>query len=341
MGYFDPQKWHEELMKNISPQLAYKEGEEFKAWQAKARNTLERLLGLPLPKTEPNVRVEYERKTEEFLEKRFIFTSEGNVDVPCHLLIPKSDKAEDKKVYPLVICLQGHSKGMHISLGRAKYPGDEQSIAGDRDFAIQAVKEGYAALAIEQRCFGERGGTSDGPNCYQSTMSALLLGRTTIGERVWDISRAIDVIEKYFPEIDSSRIACMGNSGGGTITYYAACLDERIAVAMPSCAVCNYVDSIGTLYHCSCNYIPGIYKYFEMGDLAGLIAPRPLIVVAGRKDDIFPIAGVQRSFERIKELYRAAGAEDRCRLVIGEGGHRFYARESWPVFRDLSGWGMV
>ena len=209
----------------------------------------------------------------------------------------------DKASYPLVICLQGHSKGMHISLARPKYLGDEESIAGDRDFAIQAVREGYAALVIEQRCFGERGGTPDGPNCYQSTMSALLLGRTTIGERVWDVSRAIDVVEKYFPEIDSTRI--------------------------------------GTLYHCSCNYIPGIYKYFEMGDLAGLIAPRPLIVVAGREDNIFPIEGVQKSFERIQKLYKLAGAADNCRLIIGEGGHRFYAKESWPVFRELSGWNIV
>lgn len=303
MGYFDPQKWHEELMRNISPQLAYKQGEEFKAWQEKARNTLEKLLGLPLDKTEPNVRIEYEKETEEFVEKRFIFISEGNVDIPCHLLIPRSDKAVDKASYPLVICLQGHSKGMHISLARPKYLGDEESIAGDRDFAIQAVREGYAALVIEQRCFGERGGTPDGPNCYQSTMSALLLGRTTIGERVWDVSRAIDVVEKYFPEIDSTRI--------------------------------------GTLYHCSCNYIPGIYKYFEMGDLVGLIAPRPLIVVAGREDNIFPIEGVQKSFEQIQELYKLAGAADNCRLIIGEGGHRFYAKESWPVFRELSGWNIV
>lgn len=338
MGYFDPQKWHEELMRNISPQLAYKQGEDFKAWQEKARNTLEKLLGLPLVKTEPNVRIEYEKETEEFVEKRFIFTSEGNVDVPCHLLIPKSGEGP----YPLVICLQGHYTGMHISLGRAKFPGDEKTIVEEeQDFAIQAVREGYAALAIEQRCFGERGGTPEGPDCYQSTMSALLLGRTTVGERVWDVSRAIDVIEENFPEIDASRIGCLGNSGGGTVTYYAACLDERISIAMPSCAVCTYVDSIGTIHHCSCNYIPGIYKYFEMGDLAGLIAPRPLVIVAGREDDIFPIEGIQKSFERAQELYKAAGADDNCRLVIGEGGHRFYDKESWPVFRELSGWDTV
>lgn len=335
MEYFDPQELHVELMKKVSPKLAYKQGEDCRDWQKKARNTLAALLGYPLVRAEPNLRIVFEEETDKFVEKRFIFTSEENSDVPCHLLIPRSKQGP----YPLVICLQGHSKGMHVSLARPKYPGDQLTIeSGDRDFAIQAVGEGYAALVIEQRCFGERGGTPDGPNCYQSTMSALLLGRTTIGERVWDVSKAIDAIETYFPEIDPCRIGCMGNSGGGTITYYAACLDTRIGIAMPSCAVCTYIDSIGSLHHCSCNYIPGIYKYFEMGDLAGMIAPRPLVVVAGREDDIFPIHGVIKSFERIRELYQAFGAEENCRLVIGEGGHRFYARDAWPVFRELSGW---
>ena len=75
-----------------------------------------------------------------------------------------------------------------------------------------------------------------------------------------------------------------------------------------------------------------------MADLAGLIAPRPLIVVAGRADPIFTISGVEEAFDTIQQIYRAAGVPDQCRLIIGEGGHRFYAAQSWPVFRNLAGW---
>ena len=71
----------------------------------------------------------------------------------------------------------------------------------------------------------------------------LLLGRTMIGERVWDVSRANDALGA-FPEVDVDRVACMGNSGGGATTFYAACLEPRIRVAMPSCSVCTYRDSI-------------------------------------------------------------------------------------------------
>ena len=51
---------------------------------------------------------------------------------------------------PVMICLQGHSTGMHISLGRPVYPGDVEMVSGgDRDFGLEILKEGYAALVLE------------------------------------------------------------------------------------------------------------------------------------------------------------------------------------------------
>ena len=108
-------------------------------------------------------------------------------------------------------------------------------------------------------------------------------------------------------------------------------MEPRIRFCMPSCAVCTYGDSIAAMRHCACNYIPGIRKYFDMGDLAGLIAPRPLVIVAGREDPIFPLSGVRESFAEAQRLYAAAGNPQGCTLVIGEGGHRFYADDAWPV----------
>ena len=326
-------------MKTIQPRLAFDPQRDFPAWRQAVDAKLRELVGVLPDRVPPNLRQEYERENDLFRETRFVFSAEAYADVPCHLLVPQAGDAP----FPVVVCLQGHSTGMHISLGRPRYEGDEESIAGDRDFALQAVRQGCAALVIEQRCFGEREQdrlphvVHADSRCHHAAMTALLLGRTMIGERVWDVSRAIDVLGE-FPEIDAGRIGCMGNSGGGTITYFAACLDERIGIAMPSCYVCTFRDSIGTIDHCGDNYIPGILQYFEMGDLAGLIAPRPLVVVAGRDDGIFPIGAVEETFETIRRIYRAAGAPDRCRLVIGEGGHRFYADLAWPVFRELSGW---
>lgn len=339
MDTFAPELCHEPLLDAAPRALAFRPDVDFAAWRDELAATLRRLVGVTPEPAPLDLRVEYEQEHEEFLERRFIFIAEANAQVPCHLLIPKAKRGP----HPVVICLQGHTTGMHISLGRPKYDGDEQSIAGGRDFALRIVREGYAALVLEQRCFGEREDQrpterrSLRNRCHHATMTALLLGRTMIGERTWDISRAIDALAA-FSEVDLERIACMGNSGGGTTTYYAACLDPRIRVAMPSCAVCTYKDSIGRIDHCSDNYLPGALQYFEMGDLAGLIAPRPLIVVAGKDDPIFPLHGVEENFETIRRIYEKAGAPEQCRLVVGDGGHQFYPDDAWPVFHALSGW---
>ena len=67
-----------------------------------------------------------------------------------------------------------------------------------------------------------------------------------------------------------------------------------------------------------------------MGDLAGLIAPRKLIVVCGNQDPIFPLKGVAKSYDIILKLFQVAGAVKNCTLVIGEGSHRFYPENTWP-----------
>jgi len=264
---------------------------------------------------------------------RFSLQTEEDYFTYCDLLLPKEQTGK----LPLCACLQGHSKGSHISLGIAKYPGDEEIMhGGDRDFCLRAVEEGFAALAIEQRAFGQCGGTVHGPACERPAMTSLLLGRTLIGSRVWDVMRVVDAIETHFSDlITMEGSVLMGNSGGGTATYYTACLEHRFDGFMPSCAVCTYHDSIIALAHCTCNYIPGIARYFDMGDLAVMIAPKKLVVVCGKDDDIFPLRGVRETFDIIQDIYEGLNVEENCALVIGDGGHRFYANDAWPVMKKL------
>ena len=205
------------------------------------------------------------------------------------------------------------------------------------------MKEGCCAIAMDQRYMGKTGQIEDGsPACsgfsMNASMATLLLGRTAIGERVWDVMRLIDVIYENLTEyIDTEKITCMGNSGGGTVTFYASCIDERIRFSVPSCAVCTYEASIMAMNHCPCNFIPGIRNYFNMGDLGGLIAPRPLIVVCGVKDEIFPLAGVEETFSLIQDGYRQLEKEESCYWVKGDGGHQFYPDDVWPILHRILG----
>lgn len=334
----DPNVQHLDLMSKLVPADRMEKGGDLAAWQQEKRAQLENLLGMQhlIPAEDAHFTIDYVKELDNCTETRFLFESEPGVTVVAYLRVPKGVTGK----LPVIICLQGHAKGVHISLGQPKYPGDEQTIyGGDRDFAVQIVSRGQAALAIEQRGFGERGGTPEGPQCYQPAVQAMLMGRTLLGERCWDISRTIDLLPEHFPQLDMDRIAVMGNSGGGTASIYAAALDTRIAACMPSCALCSFMPSIGAQYHCLCNYIPGIMNHFDMGDLAGLIAPRPFVAINGLTDGIFPIDSAKEQAQIAQEIYyAAAGAEDKLRHITGPAGHRFYAALGWPAFDELTGW---
>ncbi len=91
-----------------------------------------------------------------------------------------------------------------------------------------------------------------------------------------------------------------GKGGGGTATFYVSCLEDRIKVFMPSCAFAGFDDSISAMFHCTCNFVPHIREYFDMGDLSGLIAPKTLILVSGEQDDICPKESAENCFDEVQ-----------------------------------------
>lgn len=327
---------HENLLKN-TPILAYNEQNDYADWKAKVKQKYIELLGLDvIAKNACDIKIEIEEvvEKEEYTRYRYVFESEKGCPVPCYLLIPSAQKEK----FPVCVCLQGHTTGFHISIGEAKYEKDPASLETST-FALDAVKNGYAALAIEQRGMGERTTLQErrGPalecGCYFTAMTALILGRTLIGERVWDVSKAIDSLDHFKDKLDLDDITLLGTSGGGTATYYSACYDERIKVAAPTCAISSYKDSIGDWWHCSCNYIPKIAQYFDMGELAALIAPRKLLVGVGEIDPIFPLKGTKEVYSVIEKIYQKEGAENNCKLAIFPQKPHYFDKER--VFSEL------
>jgi dienelactone hydrolase len=277
-----------------------------------------------------NVRSLWRREHPLGTIEKIAFAAEPGADVLAYVCLPK----DVPPPYPFFICLQGHSTGMHNSIDIARE--DDGLVAkseGDRDFGLECMRRGLAALCIEQRSFGERREKTQksvaSNGCHDAAMQGLLLGRTLIGQRVFDVDRGIDYLAQR-GDADMARLGVMGNSGGGTVTLFAAALLPRVQIAMPSCYFCSFRASIMSMHHCMCNYVPRLFQYAEMGDVLGLFAPRPVIVVAGRQDTIFPLPGVRKQFAHLRRIYTAAGAADRCRLVIGPEGHRFYADLAWP-----------
>jgi dienelactone hydrolase len=196
-----------------------------------------------------------------------------------------------------------------------------------------------AALCIEQRSLGERAERAQERHCWyndchDAAMQALALGRTLLGERVFDVDRALDYLA-WRGDADAARIGVLGNSGGGTVALYAAALLSRIRLAVISCALSSFDDSILAMYHCADNYVPGLRRIADASDVLALVAPRPVVVVAAEHDELFPIASARRAFRRARRAFAALGAAGACRLVVAPGGHRFYADLAWPEIEAL------
>ena len=337
---FDYKRHIREVYKSIRRQFEFRARtrEEFEAWQSAFRPKLREALGLTSMEEDlqghiPKAERAYSTDLGDYIREKWYLWVEPTVPLPFWLLKPKECKGR----LPLVLTSHGHNHpDLYVGITYSEH--DEWSIReGERDIAVQAVREGYIVIAPTARGFGEtidetekeKGAVS---SCRSELKHCLLAGRTPIGERVWDISRLIDWATKR-SDVDPTRIAITGNSGGGTTSLFSAACDERITVAVPSCYFCTFVGSIGTIFHCDCNYIPGILRLGEMYDVAGLIAPRPFCAIAGKHDEIFPIEHVYEAFRKLKHIYEIAGVPERCELYVGEGGHRYYKKGAWPFIR--------
>lgn len=328
---------HDMLVAGTKGILSYDDACDYSLWKTQIHSKLRQLLGMDVIAENAccvQIEIQDTQEYDTYRLIRFCYESERENLVPAMLLIPK----QNKKNYPLAITLQGHTTGYHISVGEKKYDIDD-SFFPDHCYALQAVENGFAALCIEQRGMGvTRSSRYPGPGgvhqCSFTAMRAINLGRTVIGERVWDVSRGIDAMEKLaLPEIDLNKIMILGNSGGGTAAFYATCLEERISYAAPGCAFCSYKGSILDILHCVCNNIPNASRYFELEDLTCLIAPRHLTVLSGEKDEIFPLEAVMQSYTTAQKIYERAGAADHCSLVIMPEGHHWCPDIAWRAIR--------
>ena len=316
--------------------LAFRAGTpaEALAWQAELRAAFAGLLGeWPAERCDLDPHLIERVEEESFTRELVVFQSQPGEYVPCYILVPRGVAPP----YRPVIALHGHgSAGARHVVG---LPANElEAELGRRanyDYARQLARRGFLVFAPTLRGFDTRlepGELRDSSNemylssCAAASYDALLFGQTLLGLRVWDQMRLIDYIATR-PETRSEPrgrgLACVGLSGGGTVTTYAAALEPRITCAVISCALNPYRNSILPLSHCACNYVPGILQIAEIADIAGLIAPRPLLVEAGADDRGFPVDGTRRAVAELQRVYDCLGAGAALATDIFDGGHRW------------------
>lgn len=301
---------------------------EAKRWQrALRRQFINRLGGFPAP-VPLRPRVLSHEECDGYTRETLRFTSREGLVVFAYLLLPH----DVPRPLPAILCLHGHGPGCDpiVGLGADGKPLSEPEY--QNEFAVQAVRHGYAVLAIEILGFGRRReGTNHGylgHSCPPLAGTALMLGQTMAGWRVYDAMRALDYLETR-PEVDAKRLGAMGISGGGLNTLYLAAVDTRVRAAMVSGFLNTFRDSIMSIDHCIDNFVPGLLLDAEMSDIAGLVAPRALWCENGTRDPIFPVAAFRRALRDVKKIYGVLGAPDKCDGEVFDGEHKFHGVGAW------------
>ena len=296
---------------------------EFRAWEASARPTVIELLSIDhlTPKT-PAMEILDESEQEGYRIQKIAYQTLPDVWVPAYLLTPTTGKPP----FPTVLCPPGHGGGINQVMNED---------GAYHKYAHRFAEAGFVTLVPENISFGERANPNQGYRGCSFEHEALnLLGSTVIGYRMWELQRALDLLETL-PQVDKQRIGCAGLSLGGEMTLYLAACDTRVRVACIACFLTSFRGTFLKEPHCTCGYVPKMTRYFEHADIATLIAPRPLMVQAGTRDGSFLVADARQSYEELVPVYRLLGAEQQVALDVFEGGHEFHVE---PALRWFQQW---
>ena len=311
--------------------------ETFLSWQRAAREKLSCLLGLEKLEACPLEPKCTERVTlpDGIRREHWMIQTEPDVVMPFYLLIPPG---ADRATRPF-LCPPGHGgAGKYSVAGLREYSAVAEKIdLYNYDYGLQLARLGYVALCPDCRGFGERreehGDTESVPSalagdCLRLARMGEPLGIPVLGMLVWDLMRAVDFLALR-EDWAYHETGCLGFSGGGMQTLFLSALDERIRCSFVSGYFYGYRDSLlRQNWNCSCNYVPHLMECFDMGDIASLIAPRPLLIQSCREDrqnGPRGMANVLEQVEIVRRAYRLQGAEDRLRHQICDGPHRFHS----------------
>ena len=284
---------------------------EWQVWHAELCERLWDLLGVgdfpwqPYGPEELHPEVEERTQVDGLWRERVWLSTDEDLRVPAYLFLP----AEAEGPRPAIIVFPGHGT-IDQTAGLVK--------SYQRANALELARAGFVTLTMELRGFGKLGALGH----LQIDAAARLIGRTWYGLLVHDGMRAVDYLLTR-PEVDPGRIGATGIGAGGALTMYTSALDDRVQVALVNSYLGKYVVMSLDEEHCPCNDIPGILRYAEMGDVAALIAPRPVMFVNGRRDPATSHAA-RGSFAIVHQVYRLLGVPRRAKLIEPESMGHYY-----------------
>ncbi len=292
---------------------ALQSGPAAAAYAADCRQRFLQVLG-PLPeRAQLNAAVTGIVNGEGYNVEKVVYESLPGHHVTTNLYVPPG-----KGPFPGVLLLCGHEDAA-------------KAAESYQETAILFVRNGFVVLIVDPVSQSERRQLTDsrgvpivrGGTTEHTLLNAAsnLAGTSTVAYELWDNTRGLDYLVSR-PEVDSLRIGCLGNSGGGMQTVYFLAYDKRVKVA----AVCSFLASRERNFDLSilsdgCSQMPGEGKMnLEMCDYVIASAPTPVLILSGRYDFI-DYSGTLAAYNDIKRVFQVMGVPERVSLFTYDDGH--------------------
>lgn len=218
---------------------------------------------------------------------------------------------------PAVLYVCGHARDQKVRYG---------------PHARRFAELGFACLLVETLQRGEVQGYHHG--CYsEGWWHWYSRGYGSAGMETLMGVRALDLLA-HRPEVDVARMGVTGISGGGALSWWIGAVDERAKVVAPVCGTASLYSHVYNRAidgNCDCIWWNNTYLW-DQADVGGLIAPRPLLVAAADRDDMFTIESFRRIGGQLAGLYRKLDAAAKLRFIETPGRHAYHERSRTEVF---------
>jgi dienelactone hydrolase len=278
-----------------------------------------------------------ERERDGYVERAVSYAGDEG-DVPALLLVPEHPCGAGVAVH--------HQHHAQWQFGKSEVAG----LCGDpwQAFGPALARRGVTVIAHDAVGFEDRrpGGPgtdareSDASDYFTTTCYRLLRGRPLMCTVLADAAAAHSVLAGL-DGVDEARIGALGHSMGGASVLLHAALDTRIAFAVVSGSACTYRERMtrGVGIDCA-QAIPGLLELGDLDEIAGLVAPRPLLLCSGDEDKYSRDA--DRIAEAAARVYQDARAPQALQHYRARGGHalteeRFEAILGWLSSTYLTG----
>lgn len=284
--------------------------EEWTAWRNRLSRVLQSVIGgLPVARPLTGTRVLEQSRQDGILCLRIALDSDSTLPIPCYVLTPMGEK----RPRPAMVALHGEGSGSISIVGLSGQ--DEPR------FALDLAKEGYVVIAPDlfgyggRRLKAQQALPMDQSSNYRAATYLSMLGETVLSLRIWDAMRCLDYFMQC-EDVDKARIGLMGTGVGAMVGLFAAALDKRIQATVLHGYFNTFLDGVMAQAYSVDHYLHGILTHADLPDIAGLIAPRALMIQAGKEQ----IGGVYTAYRRLKEGYRTLEAEQRLQLEVLDDG---------------------